>query len=106
MGVSNSPNGQVTGDTIFEYQQDGQVLKATYSGGGIQSGYMLGKVYEDGSLYFLYHHLDENQNLRSGCCFSRPKSWRMVAFDCMRTGSGRMEERVKGNRSWKRFDNS
>ena len=72
-GVSNSPNGQVTGDTVFEYQQEGNILKATYRGGGIKSGYMLGKVNPDGTLYFLYHHLDENQNLRSGCCFSRPK---------------------------------
>jgi hypothetical protein len=73
VGVSNSPNGQVTGDTVFTYQQEGKVLTATYAGGGILSGYMLGKVNDDGTLYFLYHHLDEHQNLRSGCCYSRPK---------------------------------
>jgi len=69
----NSRTGQVSSDTVFHYEQHGAVLTATYSGGSILQGYMLGRVNEDNSLFFLYHHLDEHQNLRSGCCYSRPE---------------------------------
>ena len=71
-GVTNSPNGQVSGDTIFHYQQHNNILTASYSGGSIQQGYMLGVVNEDNSLDFTYHHLDEHQVLKSGHCHSTP----------------------------------
>lgn len=72
-GVVNSPSGQVSSETMFTYQQNGNILTATYQGGNIVQGHMLGKVNDDGTLYFIYHHLDHQQNLKSGCCFSRPK---------------------------------
>lgn len=72
-GISNTPNGQVGGDTIFLYQQHGNILKATYGGGSIMQGQMLGKVLADNSLYFTYHHIDNEGQLKSGYCNSRPK---------------------------------
>lgn len=72
-GIMNSRTGQVSSDTIFQYEQQGMVLNATYSGGSILQGHMLGRINDDNSLYFIYHHLDEHQNLRSGCCYSRPE---------------------------------
>ena len=72
-GVSNSPSGQIGQETIFEYTQEGNVLTATYSGGSILHGYMLGRVNEDNTLFFLYHHIDEQQTLKSGSCYSRPE---------------------------------
>jgi hypothetical protein len=72
-GIVNSPNGQVSGDTKFHYQQRGNILHATYQGGSILMGQMLGRVNEDNSLYFTYHHFDINHQLKSGCCYSRPK---------------------------------
>jgi hypothetical protein len=72
-GVTNSPNGQVSGDTVFQYQQYDQILTATYSGGSIRQGHMIGSVKEDNSLTFVYQHLDVNGTLKSGHCTSIPE---------------------------------
>ncbi|MEP6795796.1 MAG: n-acetylglutamate synthase [Saprospiraceae bacterium] len=72
-GVTNTPNGQVNGDTIFKYYQHDHILTATYSGGRIQEGYMLGRVNDDNSLNFVYHHIDDKGHLRSGHCISSPE---------------------------------
>jgi hypothetical protein len=71
--VSNSPNGQINGDTIFQYDQQGSLLTAFYRGGMIHEGHILGKVNEDSSLYFTYHHLDVDGHLKSGYCTSVPE---------------------------------
>jgi len=72
-GVSNTPNGQVSGDTVFSYSQHENMLLATYSGGSIKNGHMIGQVNEDNSLYFTYHHLDADGHLKSGYCNSIPE---------------------------------
>ena len=72
-GVENTANGQVDGDTLFEYQQRGQTLTAKYAGGSIRQGFMLGKVFEDGSIEFAYHHLDTDDVLKNGFCQSKPE---------------------------------
>ena len=73
IGVNNSPNGQVSGDTIFHYEQKVNMLKGLYYGGKIQYGQLLGFVSEDSSLYFSYHHIDTDGNLKSGYCRSIPE---------------------------------
>ncbi len=72
-GVTNTPNGQVSGDTIFKYSQHGSVLTADYSGGSILEGHMLGHVNEDNSLDFVYHHIDQEHQLKGGYCHSIPE---------------------------------
>lgn len=72
-GVSNSPNGQISGDTIFNYSQHDNILSATYQGGSIREGYMLGLIHEDNSLHFTYHHIDIDGHLKSGYCKSTPE---------------------------------
>ena len=72
-GVKNTPNGQVSGETIFHYKQDQQTLTATYKGGLILEGYLLGSVQKDSSLQFVYHHMDIEGNLFSGYCESIPE---------------------------------
>jgi hypothetical protein len=69
-GISNTPNGQVSGNTIFCYAQIGDKLEATYSGGSILEGHMIGHVHEDNSLEFVYHHIDDEGVLKSGHCKS------------------------------------
>ncbi len=69
----NTPNGEVNGETRFVYRQRDAVLEASYSGGGIQCGQMVGLVFEDGRLEFLYQHLTDGLELRSGRCESRPE---------------------------------
>ncbi len=72
-GVANSTTGQVSGETIFEYFQQGNQLTARYSGGEILSGQMIGIVHDDNSLEFVYHHIDVHGHLRSGYCHSKPE---------------------------------
>lgn len=72
-GVSNSPNGQISGDTLFRYSHYDNILIASYQGGTILEGHMIGEVQEDSSLYFTYHHIDTNKQLKSGYCHSVPE---------------------------------
>ena len=72
--VSNSPNGEVNGETLFRYEQHGDLFSATYSGGGIRAGHMLGCCDAKGNLRFCYQHVsDDGGVLRSGVCESRPE---------------------------------
>ena len=71
--IANSASGQVNEETLFHYKQTDQQLWATYSGGLIAFGEMLGIVREDNSLYFAYHHIDVQGNLKSGHCTSIPE---------------------------------
>jgi hypothetical protein len=70
--VSNTPNGQVSSETIFHYFQHETTLSGNYSGGAIKTGSLLGKVNEDSSLFFVYHHIDMYGELKSGFCHSTP----------------------------------
>ena len=45
-------------------------MTAEYSGGGIIKGILIGIVYEDGSLYFRYNHVNADKQIRSGTCNS------------------------------------
>ena len=68
--VTNSASGQVNAETMFHYTQHGNQLRATYQGGEIDFGYMLGIVNDDNSLDFTYHHIDREGKLKSGHCHS------------------------------------
>jgi hypothetical protein len=71
--VANVQSGEVDGETIFEYYQIGQTLKANYKGGQILEGQMLGTVKKDGALHFHYQHLNTQGVLRCGTCQSIPE---------------------------------
>ena len=71
--IANSAIGQVNGDTSFLYKQQGDLLTATYQGGLIRFGQIVGLVREDDSLDLCYQHLTEAGELRSGRCHSTPE---------------------------------
>lgn len=71
--VSTQGKGDVGTNTVFRYEQRGAVLIGTYSGGDIDYGSLVGTVWEDGTLSFLYHHITKSGALRSGKCESRPE---------------------------------
>jgi hypothetical protein len=73
IGVTNTPNGQVSGETVFHYSQNDHTLTAIYRGGSILEGHMLGLIGDDNSLHFVYHHIDINGTLKSGYCNSMPE---------------------------------
>ncbi len=71
--ISNTPNGEVSGETIFHYRQTSNIVTATYSGGGIATGHLIALVGEDGCLDMRYHHVNIQGELQTGICRSTPE---------------------------------
>ncbi|ULT59802.1 n-acetylglutamate synthase [Neobacillus drentensis] len=74
VSVENTANGEVSSNTIFEYNQEENILTATYSGGEIVKGTLIGIVKEDGSLQFRYNHVNVRNEIRGGQCYSTPET--------------------------------
>ncbi|WP_226665201.1 n-acetylglutamate synthase [Metabacillus litoralis] len=73
VAVVNTENGEVSSKTVFHYKQEGDILSATYSGGDIIKGFLIGLVDENGHLQFNYNHVNIKQELRGGQCQSVPE---------------------------------
>lgn len=71
--IENTENGEVSSQTFFEYKQEGHIISATYSGGEIVQGTLIGIVKYDGSLEFRYNHVNSQDEIRGGKCVSTPK---------------------------------
>ena len=71
--IHNDNEGDVDPSSIFHYYQDGNIVTGTYSGKHIRHGHLIAIVDEDGSLRMRYHHVDDNGNLKTGRCISRPE---------------------------------
>jgi len=71
--VSNSANGETSGDTVFHYRQAGNILTAAYNGGRIQSGHLIGLVDADGVIDMRYHQVNNAGELMTGRCRSVPE---------------------------------
>jgi len=63
--VSNSENGEVSSDTIFEFSQEDDIVTADYDGGTIRYGKIIGHLKED-KLELVYQCLTNENKLRSG----------------------------------------
>ena len=70
--ISNTATGEVSGDTLFHYHQEGQLFWATYEGGAIRKGNMIGIVDKEGLLTFNYQHINQNFQIMTGRCTSVP----------------------------------
>jgi hypothetical protein len=71
--ISNSDNGETSSETIFHYLQNGKIITATYSGGKIKEGHLIGVVGEDGVIDIRYHQVNEEGKLMTGICRSVPE---------------------------------
>lgn len=71
--VSNTDNGETSSETIFNYQQNESILTAEYKGGKIKKGHLIGLVDENGNIDMRYHQVNENGELMTGKCHSRPE---------------------------------
>ena len=67
--VSNSDKGQVNSDTVFKYQQEGDLVTADYYGGTVKYGKIIAKLI-DGKLEMLYQCLTEDGDLKAGCAIA------------------------------------
>ena len=73
VSIANTPNGEVTGDTIFEYHQMGDVVWAGYEGGGIRKGMLVAVVGAGDSLDMRYQHVNVRGEIMTGLCHSTPQ---------------------------------
>lgn len=91
--VVNTENGEVDGNTLFNYHQNGSDFSADYSGGEIKVGFMVGKVRDNGDLDFHYMHINISDEIRVGKCHSIPhicldgkielhEEWQWLNGDC------------------------
>ena len=89
----NSENGEVSEQTIFTYHQQGNLLWAEYSGGDILKGSLIGTVLRNGELDFVYHHMNQDMQVKTGKCHSVPtvgengkielsEQWEWTSGDC------------------------
>jgi hypothetical protein len=72
--VNNSPNGEVDGQTVFQYFQKDEIVWATYQGGSIQWGTLIATVDDAGRLDMRYQHVNARGELMTGKCFSTPET--------------------------------
>jgi hypothetical protein len=66
---SNTNNGEVSDETIFRYNQNGNIIWANYDGGQIVKGTLIGKLVND-HLEFVYQHINKEHELMTGKCKS------------------------------------
>ena len=71
--VSNTNNGETSKETLFHYKQVGNLLTAEYSGGKIICGHLVGLVDSVGNIEMSYHQVNDNNELMTGICVSKPE---------------------------------
>jgi hypothetical protein len=71
--VTNTDGGEVSRETLFYYHQNDDIITADYNGGMIIQGHIIGKILDTGQLDFVYHHINNNNQLMVGKCISTPE---------------------------------
>lgn len=71
--IQNTENGETSGETVFRYQQRGNIVTSAYAGGKIRQGHLIGLVDEEGNIDMRYHQVNERGEIMTGICFSRPE---------------------------------
>lgn len=71
--ISNNGSGDVGPATRFDYHQDGEVVWATYSGGGVRFGTLVAIASNEGFLDMRYSHVATGGRLATGLCTSTPE---------------------------------
>ena len=71
--IQNSESGEVSSETIFHYGQKGDIIWATYGGGSIMLGNLIGKVDTDGKIDMRYQHISMDGTFKTGKCISTPE---------------------------------
>jgi hypothetical protein len=84
-GVTDSGGGIATTDATFRYSEEDDLVTATYEGGTIRKGFLVGRRTGD-SLEFRYVQLHHDGSTATGHCHTR-----LVLLD---------DERVRLNESW------
>lgn len=72
--ISNTENGETSGETVFQYKQVDNILMSEYSGGKILYGHLIGLVDERGNIEMRYHQVNTKGELMTGICHSKPET--------------------------------
>ena len=72
--IANTQDGDVSKQTVFDYRQEGKVVWATYSGGGIKLGNLVAYWIKNDLLEMRYQHLTTDDVFKTGKCLSRPET--------------------------------
>ncbi len=67
--INNSDNGNVGSDTTFHYRQVGNNIWATYAGGNIELGTLIG-VMDGDNIKLIYQQLNPEGEFLTGYCDS------------------------------------
>ncbi len=70
--LSNSNNGETSGETTFEYIQKGNILTSEYRGANIKCGHLIGIVSDKGIIDMKYHQVNLKDEIMTGVCTSTP----------------------------------
>ena len=95
--VSNTDNGELSAETIFEYRQQGNMLISTYRGGQIKEGHLIGLVDKDGSIEMRYHQVNLKGELMTGICSSKPEMLENGKIRLHETWEWTSGDKSKGN---------
>ena len=95
--VSNTDNGEISAETIFEYRQQGNMLISTYRGGQIKEGHLIGLVDKDGSIEMRYHQVNLKGELMTGICSSKPEMLENGKIRLHETWEWTSGDKSKGN---------
>ncbi|MEL7269023.1 MAG: n-acetylglutamate synthase [Bacteroidota bacterium] len=71
--VENSANAETSESTVFIYEQNGNILSSSYSGGQIVKGHLIGMVDDNGNIDMRYHQINTKGELMTGKCQSIPE---------------------------------
>lgn len=71
--VSGSSNSEVNNETLFNYEQSGNIVTANYKGGSIITGHLLALADDAGRLTMRYHHVNKEGRIMTGTCYSIPE---------------------------------
>ena len=100
--VQNSENGELSDETIFAYQQEGNILTSTYSGGKVIKGHLIGIVDEHGCIEISYHQINAEGCLKTGICSSKPEVMSNGKIRLYEKWNGLPEIKPKENQYWKK----
>lgn len=71
--IQNTANSETSGETVFVYKQEGNIVTSEYSGGKIKYGHLLGLVDENGCIDMRYHQVNVYGEIMTGICTSTPE---------------------------------
>lgn len=64
--LAGSAGSVISGDTLFEFEQTGDLFSARYRGGEIADGYLIGRRHAGGVLEFRYVQADRTAHIDAG----------------------------------------